>query len=159
MFSYIINSSLAIKSKAWFVVTSVGIPSSVLEIWQIDNTQQTPQEPQILGRYPRTCTMSWQCSFHHSSPFRGSTRIFDSYGDPWGHLCAPTPTGSTTCLLLGEQGATLLSVIFWRVYSSIWHFRILLGLLEGPTTCAYYYSTPYEAYFSIYELVWWTCHQ
>ena len=30
---------LAIKSKAWFVVTSIGIPSSALGIWWSDNTR------------------------------------------------------------------------------------------------------------------------
>ena len=121
--------------------------------------QQAPHEPHTLGRYPKTCTMSWKRSLHHSSPCIGSTGIFDSYGDPWGHWNAPTLIGSTTSILLAEQGATPLSIIFWGVYSSLWHFYILSGILEGPTTCTYYYLTSWEAYYFIYELACWACHQ
>ena len=121
--------------------------------------QQAPQEHHTLGRCPRTCKMTWQRSFHHLSPCRVSIGIFDSYGDPWGHWCAPKPIGITTGLLIGEQGATPLSITFWGVYSSLWHLWTLSSHLEGPTTCTYYYLTSWEAYYFIYELVWWVCHQ
>ena len=48
---------------------------------------------------------------------------------------------------------------FWGSYSSLWHSWTSLGLLEGPTPCIDYYLTSWEAYFFIYELVWWACHQ
>ena len=121
--------------------------------------QQAPQEHHTLGKCPKTCMMTWNCSFPHLGPYRWSTGIFDSYGDPWDHWCATTPIGSTTGILLGEQGATPLSITFWGVYSSLWNFWTLSGLLEGPTTCIYYYLTSWEAYYFISELVWWACHQ
>ena len=44
-------------------------------------------------------------------------------------------------------------------YYSFWHPWTSLGLLEGPMTCIHYYFTSREAYFFIYELVWWVCNQ
>ena len=108
--------------------------------------QQAPQEPHTLGRCPWTCTMSWKHSFHHSIHFIRSTGISNSYGDPWAHLCAPTPTGSTTDLLLGEQGATPLSIIFRGFYSSLWNFKILLGLWRAPRHVHIIIWPPCEAY-------------
>ena len=88
--------------------------------------------PHTFGKCPRTYTTSWEHSFTHSDPCKGSTSIFDSYGDPWRHLCALRPTRNTIGLLLGEQGAIPLSIIFRGICSSIWHFRTLLGLWRAP---------------------------
>ena len=69
---------LAIKSKAWSVVTSVGIPSSVLGIWQSDNrelccscdTNRGGFHPMCMDSLIFTCTKCvqsfgwWPLFFH-----------------------------------------------------------------------------------------------
>jgi len=106
----------------------------------------SPTNAHTLGSWPWTCRLMWHHLHHHQSPCRWSTGIFDSFGDPWGYYCTPTPTRRTTGLLFGEQGANPLSITFegptlhygtygphqaswralWHILFTIWPLKSLI---------------------------------
>jgi len=70
---------------------------------------RAPDLHHTLGRWSRTSKMMWHHPHHHPIPWGQPTGIFDLFGDPWGHLCAPRCYLEHHRLL---QGANPLPIAF-----------------------------------------------